>query len=72
MSIDVLLLRYLFVGVDDDIEFYSDLVLEEISKKKRKKFKKTVLVIKIKIGKKKRGRKKVVFVSFFKYFILFY
>lgn len=72
MSIDVLLLRYLFVGVDDDTEPHSDPVPEETSKKKRKKSKKTVPAIKIKIGKKKRGRKKAASVSCPKHFTLLY
>lgn len=53
----------MFVGVDDDTEPHSDPVPEETSKKKRKKSKKTVPAIKIKIGKKKRGRKKAASVS---------
>lgn len=53
----------MFFGLDDDTEPHSDPVPEEASKKKRKKSKKTVPAIKIKIGKKKRGRKKAASVS---------
>ena len=49
--------------LDDDTEPHSDPVPEESSKKKKKKSKKTVPAIKIKIGKKKRGRKKAASVS---------